>query len=154
MAYEPIPGQYEPEHRYQFTAANPAGPHVIVSGNVLISDDLKGNEDDSVFNVYDVYLVVGPWWKDVESVVPSVRIDGFINSNADEDDEQAWNITDLIWDTVGGPPGPNVDEERIRLKFKVGIKGENSIVRYIGYYLIARGRELGKGGLESPPPVH
>ncbi|MGI9551862.1 MAG: hypothetical protein ACR2MT_11730 [Aurantibacter sp.] len=153
MAYTPLPGSYEPEHRYQFSAKNPAGVHVVVSGNVLTSDDLRGNEDETVDNVHEVHFIVGPWWRDVNSVVPSVRITGFINSDADIDDEQGWNIRELTWDTVGGT-GPNISEERIRLKFKVRVRGEKSIVRNIGYYLIASGRRLGEVGLKSPGPVH
>ena len=63
-------------------------------------------------------LLVGPFWQNVEAVVPSVTINGFWNSNADEDDEQKWEIKDLTWDTVN-EFGPNQDELRIRLNCKV-----------------------------------
>jgi hypothetical protein len=113
---------------------------------------LKGHENEETDNEYDVYLLVGPYWKDVEAVVPSVTIDGFHNDNADEDDEQKWEIKGLTWDTVN-EFGPNSDELRIRLKFTVLVRGERSFVIRLGYYLIARGRQLGSGGLNAPGPV-
>jgi hypothetical protein len=151
--YEPPPAAYEPEHRYQFEAGSPSGPHVVVSGSVNMHGALTGNEDEETANNYDVDLLVGPWWRNVQSVVPSVTITGYSNSNPDEDDYQAWYISALTWDTVGGT-GPNVDEERIRLNFKVQIRGEHSGVGRIAYYLFARGRQLGLAGLNAPGPVH
>jgi hypothetical protein len=153
MAYEPAPNQYQKEHRYQFFAKSPSGPHVVVSGYVgggFETLDLTGNpDDDDVWEIHEVYLIVGPWWKSVKSVVPTVTVAGFRNKNADEDDMQGWEVRGLTWDTVGGT-GPFVDEERIRLKFWVHVLGINSKVTALGYYLFARGRELGHLGLDSP----
>jgi hypothetical protein len=149
MAFEPIAAAYEKEHRLEFAASDPSGPHVVASGSVNVAAGLKGNPDEDFYAEYDVYLVVGPWWKDVRTVVPFVTVNGAFNENIDEDDSFAWNISDLTWDTVGGT-GPNIDEERIRLKFKVAAKGENTVISRIAYYLTARGRELGHLGLKSP----
>lgn len=149
---EPPDATYEKEWRLQFAAKNPSGPHVVVSGNVNLSQQAKGTADDH-FEEYEVHLVVGPYWKSVNQVVPHVTFSGFENTNADEDDEEAWWITDLTWDALSGEPGPHVDEERIRLKFKIGIKGENSNILGVAYQLVARGRELGFEGLNSPPNV-
>jgi hypothetical protein len=85
-------------------------------------------------------------------VVPKVTIDGFRNTNADEDDQQKWEIKDLSWDTVG-ELGPANDELRIRLRANVLVRGQASQVIRLGYYLLARGRRLGQGGLGTPGPV-
>jgi hypothetical protein len=79
-------------------------------------------------------------------------VTGFWNDNADEDDEQGWAIRDVTWDAVSGT-GAYAEEERIRLKFVVGAKGENSYIFYLAYNVFARGRELGHEGLASPGPV-
>jgi hypothetical protein len=62
-------------------------------------------------------------------------------------------ISGLTWDAVSGT-GPDVNEERIRLKFFADVKGENSKMYRFGYFDFARGRELGRGGVKEPPPVH
>lgn len=150
---EPDASQYEPEYRYQFEAKDPSGPHVVVQGSVDTEPDiLQGFPLDEFSSEYEVRLLVGPFWKDVQAVVPSVTIDGFWNANADEDDEQQWRIHSLTWDTVN-EFGPSSDELRIRLKFKVRVQGEYSRVMRIGYYVFARGRKLGEGGLNEPGPV-
>jgi len=152
MAYEPFDGQYEKEHRYAFHAQDPSGPHVVFSGNVDVGSNLHGNlNDDSQWEFHDVILTVGPWWLklDPKEVVPSVTNSGYQNTNSDEDDEQAWRIEALTVDTVGGS-GVHANEERIRLKFNVWVKGENSHVIRLSYFVFARGRALGKQGLNSP----
>jgi hypothetical protein len=151
MAVEPEPGAYEPEWRYEFEAAGPSGPHVVVSGIAVVAQLLTGTSDDN-WEEYEVYLTVGPYWRDVQSVVPSVTVNGFWNENADQDDQQGWALDRLTWDAVSGTD-QYVDEERIRLKFFVGLLGENSYIFYLGYNLFARGRELGHEGLSSPQPV-
>lgn len=149
----PDASNYEPEYRYQFEAQNPPGPHVVAQGSVNVKGSvLQGVALDELIKTYEILLLVGPYWEDVESVVPKVTIDGFMNTNADEDDEQRWEIDNLSWDTVGGF-GPNKDEKRIRLKFDLAIQGEESRIIRLGYYLIARGRRLGAGGLNQPGPV-
>lgn len=153
MAYSPLPSDYEPEHRYQFEVNNPAGVHVVLSGNISTRGELPGQEDEENFNIHEVHMLVGPWWTALRSVVPSVYVNGFENKAADVDDEQGWKIRDLTWDTVGGT-GANIDEERIRLKFTLLVKGEESFIRHIGYNLMASGRYLGHKGLNSPGPVH
>lgn len=153
---EPPAQAYEPEHRYQFRAQSPAGPHVVVQGSVDTFLNavglLQGNPDDGQDNEYEVRLLVGPFWRDVQAVVPKVTIDGFRNTNADEDDQQKWEIKDLSWDTVG-ELGPANDELRIRLRANVLVRGQASQVIRLGYYLLARGRRLGQGGLGTPGPV-
>jgi hypothetical protein len=151
--YTPASSLYEPEHRYKFTAESPAGPHVVIQGSAGAAEGaLLGNEDEELANEYEVHLVVGPYWKYVDSAVPSVTINGFWNSNADEDDQQIWEVLDLQCDLVLGS-GPHTGEHRLRLKFKVRVCGENSQIVRLGYYVFARGRELGDGGLNEPGPV-
>ncbi len=147
-----FPTGYEKEHRYQFEAENPAGPHVVLSGAVVISGAV--GEKDEFFTEYDVRIVVGPWWAHVGSVVPFVTIAAFHNDDWDEVDQAGWGVSNLVWDTIGGPNSPAPDEERIRLKFTLSVKGEGSSVYRIAYQLTARGRRLGIGGLKSPGPVH
>ncbi|MGI9546127.1 MAG: hypothetical protein ACR2MM_02730 [Flavobacteriaceae bacterium] len=146
-----FPAGWEKEHRYQFAAKSPAGPHVVLSGAVVLH--AKGEEDDQ-YTGYDVRIVVGPWWRDVASVVPFVTIAAFVNDDWDSVDEAGWGISKLEWDTIGGPNTPAPDEERIRLKFNLSVKGEGSMVFRIAYQLTARGRRLGVNGLNSPGPVH
>jgi hypothetical protein len=146
-----VVGAYEPEWRYSFQVTSPSGPHVVVSG-LGTTGEVKGMSDDH-FEDYDVEMIVGPWWKDLWSVVPIVTGSFVSNDDADEDDEQGWAISGLTWDAVSGT-GAFVNEERIRLKFHAGVKGENQKLIQFGYYLTARGRELGHEGLDSPGPVH
>ena len=49
----------------------------------------------------DVRMLVGPFWRDVRSVVPKVTIDGFYSTNPDQDDYMRWKVRDLTWDTGG-----------------------------------------------------
>jgi hypothetical protein len=153
---EPPSQDYEPEHRYQFVAQSPSGPHVVVQGSVdtflHAVGYIQGNPNEGEDNEYDVRLEVGPFWRDVQAVVPKVTIDGFRNTNSDEDDQQKWEIKDLTWDTIG-ELGASNDELRIRLKMKVLVRGEVSQIIRLGYYLLARGRRLGAGGLNTPGPV-
>jgi hypothetical protein len=149
---QPDPNKFEAEYRYRFDAKSPAGPHVVVQGSINTEGLMVGNSFEEIDNEYELHLVVGPFWRDVKSVVPSVTVNGFWNSNADEDDEEKWEVKDLTWDAVSGT-GPNVDEERVRLKFTVLLRGENSKITRIGYYLFARGRQLGTSGLNAPSPV-
>ena len=149
MTYSPLPAQYEKEHRLQFEAKAPSWTFVVISGSVGGSLLFVGGDDEN-YTTHEMELVVGPWWRDVQDVVPFVTVNGFDESNADEDDEMGWSIEQLTWDTVGGTQGPNIDEERIRLKFKILLKGEEAHVTRIGYYLTAGGRALGAGGIDSP----
>ena len=150
--FEPPASEFEPEHRGLYQPETEAHVGVIVQGSVKTFPNLKGNADDNVEESYDVRLLVGPFWKHVNSVVPKVTIDGFYSSNPDEDDFMEWEVRNLSWDTVG-EFGPNNDELRIRLKFTVNIMGEHAQIIRLGYYLLAAGRELGEGKLDEPGPV-
>ena len=147
-----FPIGYEKEHRFQFAAKSPAGPHVVLSGAVEISGAL--GKEDEFSTEYEMRIVVGPWWSDIASVVPFVTIAAFHNDDWDEVNEAGWAVSNLEWDTIGGPDSPAPDEERIRLKFLLNVKGVGSSVYRISYQLTARGRMLGVGGLNSPGPVH
>ena len=150
--FEPNPGDYEAEYRGLYQPVPDAHQGAIVQGSVSFVGSLKGDEDDSLEKIYDVRLMVGPYWRDVQSVVPKVTIDGFRSINPDEDDIMDWRIRNLHWDTVG-ELGPNQDELRIRLRFEVFVQGEHAQVVTIGYFLLASGRRLGAGGLNQPGPV-
>ena len=119
-----------PEHRLRFKPADPAWEHVVVSGEVNLlkpsaeNGVLQGHVDNST-SWYEVHLKVGPWWRDVQVCVPHVTINGFMNSDADEDNEQEWIIRSLKW-TTDGEGAPNPGEIRIRLEFEVGLRGESS----------------------------
>ena len=151
--HQPDSSKYEPEYRMFFIPENPNGAHVVLQGSVdTESMDLKGFPVEEYYTGYEVHLLVGPFWKDVQSVVPRVSLDGYMNSNSDEDDEQGWYISDLQWDTVG-EVGHSNDELRIRLKFQLSVKGDNTLITRIGYYLTAHGRKIGYNGLNQPGPV-
>jgi hypothetical protein len=149
---EPPPSAFEAEHRGFFQPETESYVGVVVQGSVDTADSLKGNEHDHAVETYDVRLLVGPFWKDVRNVVPKVTIDGFDSTSPDEDDFMQWGTSALSWDTVG-EQGPNQDELRIRLKFRVDVQGEHAQVVRLGYYLLASGRKLGTGGLNQPGPV-
>ena len=142
------PDGFDKEHRHQFEAKAPSWVHVVASGSAPLS--LTIGTSDEFWEEYDVHLVVGPWWRDVQVVVPFVTMNGFHQNDWDEVDQAGWVIRDLSWDTVGGNQAPHLDEERIRLKFVVSVKGEGSFVMRIGYYFTAAGRRLGVEGLDSP----
>jgi hypothetical protein len=152
IIFEPPASEFEPEHRGLYQPETEAHVGVIVQGSVNTFNNLKGDERDFVVETYDVRLLVGPFWKHVNSVVPKVTIDGFNSTSPDEDNFMQWEVRNLTWDTVG-EFGPNQDELRIRLKFKVGIQGEHAQIIRLGYYLLASGRGLGEGGLDEPGPV-
>lgn len=146
-----------PEHRLRFKPADPSWEHVVVSGEVDLYEPsteslaLQGFFDDST-SWYEVHLIVGPWWRDVQVCVPHVTINGFKNSDADEDDEQEWIIRNLKW-TTDGEGAPNPGEVRIRLEFQIGLRGEASWLQWLGYGFTAAGRKLGVGGITQPGPI-
>lgn len=148
-----------PEHRHSFKPQAPSWDHVVASGEVDFTQPLdvdegfvvQGHHDDST-SFYEVHLKVGPWWRDVQVCVPHVTINGFMNTDADEDDEQEWIIKDLKWAT-DGEGAPNPGEVRIRLEFVVGLRGERSWLRWLGYSFTAAGRRLGVGGISEPGPI-
>ena len=148
----PPSGNFEAEHRGFFQPETEAHVGVIVQGSVDTTDILKGNESDQHIETYDVRLLVGPLWQNVENVVPKVTIDRFHSSNPDQDDFMTWGVQNLTWDTIG-ELGPSNDELRIRLNFLVKIQGEYAQIKRLGYYLLASGRRLGVGGLNTPGPV-
>ncbi len=154
IIYEPAPGLYEAEHRGLYTPNPTAHTGVIIQG--AISSDPYGNMVGGDWDVdwmkYDVRLMVGPYWKHVDSVVPKVTIDGYYSTNPDQDDLMRWGIYNLRWDTVG-EFGPGQNEHQIRLRMEVEIMGEHARVSRLGYYVMASGRGLGEGGLSSPGPV-
>ena len=140
---------FDEEHRHQFEPKSPSWVHVVASGSAQLGGSVVGTSDD-LYEKYEVQLVVGPWWRDVQSVVPFVTINGFQQNDWDSVDEAGWWISNLSWDTVGGNQGPHLDEERIRLKFEVRVKGEGSSISKIAYNFTAAGRRLGVKGLGSP----
>ena len=146
-----------PEHRHAFKPASPSWDHVVVSGEVDLDNSsaeavaLQGHSDDDT-SFYEVHLKVGPWWRDVQTCVPQVSIDGYLNHDADEDDQQSWIIRNLKW-TTDGEGAPNVGEVRIRLEFEVGLRGEATWLRGLGYGFTAAGRRLGVGGVGQPGPI-
>ena len=148
-------GNIAPEFRHSFRAADPAWDHAVVSGEVdfvnIAPIAVEGIDDDNL-EEYEIHMKVGPWWRDVRVCVPSVTINGYLNTNSDEDDQQQWIIRNLKWATDGeGAPHPG--EVRIRLEFKVGLQGEYSWLRQLGYSFTAAGRALGVGGIQAPGPI-
>lgn len=148
----PPAGEFEGEHRGLYQPETEAHVGVIVQGSVNTRDVLEGNEHDHTVESYNVRMLVGPFWRDVQSVVPKVTIDGFDSTSPDEDDFMQWEVQNLTWDTIG-EFGPNQNELRIRLKFRVDVQGEHAQVIRLGYFLMASGRRLGEGGLNTPGPV-
>jgi hypothetical protein len=144
-----------PEHRLAFKPQSPAWDHAVVSGEVNFIDTapigVEGTDDDTLTE-YEIHLIVGPWWRDVKVCVPFVTITGFLNTDSDDDDQQMWIIRNLKW-TTDGEGAPNAGEVRIRLEFTVGLQGESSWLRWLGYYFTAAGRKLGKGGINAPGPI-
>src|SRR4051794_5912243 len=95
----------------------------------------------------EVILTVGPWLRGVTHVVPSVTINGYRNTDSDDDNAQGWFIDSLTWDAISGT-GNHKDEERIRLKFNVHVRGESSQITHLGYFVFARARHMGKDGID------
>jgi hypothetical protein len=139
---------YEKEYRLQFASEKPSGIVVVFSGSVQGFEPAIGGSDAS-FNNVNVTILVGPYWRDVQEVVPFVTLNGVLNTNSDEDDALGWLISDLKWDTEGGT-GDFIDEERIRLKFTIALRGEYTSSNRVGYYVTARGRRLGHLGIKAP----
>jgi len=145
------------EHRHAFKPQSPSWEHVVASGEVDLDNAspeaiaLQGHSDDET-SYYEVHMIVGPWWRDVQVCVPHVVLSGFLNEDADEDDEQAWIARQVKW-TTDGEGAPNPGEVRIRLEFTVGLRGEASWLRWISYNFTAAGRRLGVGGVKEPGPI-
>jgi hypothetical protein len=148
---------FEKEHRLQFLAPTSAGGdpilHVVFSGSVGAFSTTRSS--DSADTHWNVVMVVGPFWAPggVKQVVPHVSVGRYQNTNADEDDEQAWEILGLTWDTVNVPTTKNLFttlEDRIRLKFMLNVRGVETAVQRFNYYAVASGLQLGQRGLDFP----
>lgn len=151
--YEPSPGDYEAEYRGLYQPVPTAHTGVIMQGSVAIPEEtLIGHEEDYLFKIYDVRLLIGPFWQHVDSVVPKVTIDGYKHTNPDEDDFLEWVVRNLTWDTIGGF-GPGQSERRIRLKFEVVVRAPHAFILRFGYFAMASGRRLGDGGIGAPGPI-
>lgn len=148
----PPSGTFDAEHRGFFQPETEAHVGVIIQGNVDTRDVIKGDEWDQVIQSYDIRMLVGPYWTQIENVVPKVTIDGFDSKNPDQDDFMRWEVLGLRWDSIG-EQGPNNDELRIRLRFRVDVQGEHARIVRLGYFLMASGRRLGVGGINEPGPV-
>ena len=149
---EPPAADYEAEHRGLYRPLPEAHIGAIVQGSVEFHGLLAGGPQDSAEQVYEVRLLVGPCWRDVQNVVPKVTVDGVRNGNTNEGGITDWRVRNLSWDTVG-ECGPSGDESRIRLRFELCVQREHSQIVNLGYYLMANGRRLGAGGLNEPGPV-
>lgn len=147
----PPQGVFDAEHRGFFQPEIEDHVGVIVQGSVDTRDILKGDDSDQVIVSHDIRMVVGPFWRQISTVVPKVTVDGFDSTNPDQDDFMRWEITSLRW-MKDGPLGPN-DEDRIKLMFRVNVQGEHAQVIRLGYFLMASGRALGVEGIDEPGPV-
>lgn len=144
---------YEKEHRLAYRALVPDNSsHVVFSGNVdVYPEHFSGSpDDDNVQADFNLILYVGPYWREVTSAVPHVFIAGFENTNADEDDVTLREIPFLQCVAAKGF-GPDENEFQIGLNVAITMKGGNSRIISIGYFVSAIGR-LGEKGLDYPNP--
>lgn len=89
---------------------------------------------DEVVHPMTWQIVVGPEWRNVFQVSPSVSLAGVISWDSDEVDISRWVVRTCSWDTKQTLAG-----ERIRLTIDVEIQGaENGIVN-LAYQLVATG---------------
>jgi hypothetical protein len=115
---------------------------VVFSGCGKLSDSdyhwLIGASDeagDDVLLSFDVQITVGPIWREIYQCSPLIagpRV--YRNPDADEDDEQGWEISPCSWETVESAGG-----KRIRLKFNMGQRGEHTRFSGISYQATATG---------------
>ena len=119
---------------FLFTVSNNVG------GPTPSDDAPKGDpDDDSRWLAYDVRMVVGPRWRGVRDVSPSVHLAGWSFANSDEVDDSGFHIDTCTWDTVGMPE-PDTELERIRLLVKLRVRGGTDFgVTKLGYQLVANG---------------
>jgi hypothetical protein len=109
----------------------------VVSGSVILDEkDFLNVHGDQDWVYYDVHLVVGPHWLDVQDCSPVLGIDGFSLPDHESADSSGTEILRCTWDTVG-----QVGVERIRLKASLRMRGGQwfSTLK-LGYHLIAVGR--------------
>lgn len=106
-----------------------------------VSHSIHGDEDDDGKAVhYTVHMVVGPMWLSVRNVSPITALAGFYHGNPDEADIGGYEIQSCTWDTIGSPP-PNTDQERIRLKVELEVRGgQQHKIQRLAYHLVAIGR--------------
>ena len=109
--------------------------HVTFSG--VIGVWARGNDDDH-FNEEHCELVVGPWWRAVRGATPSLNIGFWSHEGSDSDDNSGFAISDVRWDTVGGTGG-HANDERLRIKCDVSVKGEGAKVVALGYLAHVQG---------------
>jgi hypothetical protein len=137
--------KYEEELRLQFRAPPSVGAdplvHVVFSGSVQTS--FEGG-DDNEDRTISLAMLAGPSFGDIVQVVPHVSIGRFINTNADEDNQQGFEINNLHWQPVFVS---GTSEKRIQLRFNLNIRGEKSWVERLTYYVTASGPQLGQKDL-------
>jgi hypothetical protein len=89
--------------------------------------------DDSVVN-FNVQITVGPKWREIFQCSPLIASRLYLNTDADEDDQQLWEISPCTWEIVEAAGG-----KRIRLKFSMSQRGEHTHFHGISYQATATG---------------
>jgi hypothetical protein len=103
------------------------------SDRQLIMEAAK-NEEDIHLLQSEIQITVGPKWRNIHQCSPLIAPNQYINTDADEDDAQGWNIFPCTWETV-----ESEGAKRIRLKFSMGQRGQKTLFFGIGYQATATG---------------
>jgi hypothetical protein len=114
---------------------------VVFSGSATLNNhdrlalwDLAKAADEDVDVTFDVEIIVGPTWRDVKQCSPMIAPRSYQNTNADEDDQQQWVISPCSWEEAEMGVG-----KRIRLKFAMHQRGEETSFNGIAYQVTATG---------------
>ncbi len=142
----PQPEKQTAEHWVRFKApgpaegTNPAGDDVaVVSGyasyqNLLVTGS---DESDETAVDHECHLFVGPRWRTVNGVSPTVTISGNSHFSSDGADATGWRVEDCKWDFPLPPPA---DGAKIKLTVFLHARGgTNFSVTGLAYHLTARG---------------
>ena len=111
-----------------------------IGGPTPANDAPSGSSlSDAEWEAHEVHMVVGPRWRAVRDVSPSVSIAGYKFDDSDEADDSGFHIDTCEWDTVGLPP-PDTNFEKIRLKVNLRARGGRGFdVTKLSYQLVAVG---------------
>jgi hypothetical protein len=71
-------------------------------------------------------------------VTPTITVSFWSHDSSEEDDNSGWSVHDVKWDTVGGIT-PHLEDERIRIRCQISVKGEHAQVVALGYHVLGQG---------------
>jgi hypothetical protein len=124
--------------RFQEVQAAAVGPDVVVVSGYSYYTDGKitgSSSSDSTPVNYEVHLDVGPQWRNIVDVSPSVTVSRFSHFSSDTADVTGYGVESCTWEEPTGQP-----PMRIHLIAQLHIRGgPDASIRGLAYHFTARG---------------